>query len=64
MNELARLKKEVEKIEKQINSIEQRLSNKSFVKKAPESVVANFKKSLQENIDKRDKIRKTIKDLS
>ncbi|NIM15844.1 MAG: valine--tRNA ligase [Candidatus Aminicenantes bacterium] len=64
LNELARLKKEVEKIEKQINSIEQRLSNESFVNKAPESVVANFKKSLQENIDKRDKIRKTIKDLS
>jgi valyl-tRNA synthetase len=64
LNELARLKKEVEKIEKQINSTEQRLSNKSFVKKAPGSVVANFKKSLQENIDKRDKIRKTINDLS
>jgi len=64
LNELSRLKKELEKIEKQVKSIEQRLSNKNFIKKAPESVAANFKRSLQENIDKRDKIRKTVNDLS
>jgi valyl-tRNA synthetase len=64
MNELARLKKELEKIDKLIKSTEQKLANKSFVDKAPENVVADFKTSLQESIDKRDKIRKTIKDLS
>ncbi|MCP5101809.1 MAG: valine--tRNA ligase, partial [bacterium] len=64
LQELARLKKDVEKLENQINSLETKLSNEGFIKKAPEAVVATFKKNLQENIDKRDKIRKTINDLS
>jgi valyl-tRNA synthetase len=64
INELARLKKEVEKLENQINNLEKKLSNQAFVGKAPEAVVANFKKNLLENTDKRDKIRKTINDLS
>jgi valyl-tRNA synthetase len=63
-NELARLKKESEKLDKQIDSLEKKLSNEGFISKAPEHVVANFKKNLQENIDKREKIRKTIDDLS
>jgi valyl-tRNA synthetase len=63
-NELTRLKKELEKSDKQIAGLENKLSNEGFVSKAPEHVVANFKKNLQENIDKRDKIRKTIDDLS
>jgi valyl-tRNA synthetase len=64
LNELARLEKEWEKLKKQVDNLEKKLSNKSFVDKAPESVVSNFKKNLHENIDKRDKIQKTINDLS
>jgi len=64
LNELARLQKEFEKLERQVEGLEKKLSNKGFVNKAPESVVANFKKNLQEIIDKRDKISKTIDDLS
>jgi len=64
LNELSRLKKEYDKMEKQILSLEQKLDNKGFVDKAPAEVVSNFKKNLQENMDKRDKIRKTIDDLS
>jgi valyl-tRNA synthetase len=64
LNEIVRLKKELEKSDKQITGLENKLSNEGFVSKAPEHVVANFKKNLQEHIDKRDKIRKTIDDLS
>ena len=64
LNELTRLKKELEKLENQVTHLEKKLSNESFVNKAPESVVSNFKKNLQESIDKRDKIRNTISDLS
>ena len=64
LNELNRLKKEAEKLDKQIVSLENKLGNQGFISKAPEHVVANFKKNLQENMDKRDKLRKTIDDLS
>jgi valyl-tRNA synthetase len=64
LNELTRLKKELEKLKNQVNNLEKKLSNESFVNKAPDSVVSNFKKNLRENIEKRDKIRKTINDLS
>ncbi|MCP4146890.1 MAG: valine--tRNA ligase, partial [bacterium] len=64
LNELTRLKKEFDKLENQVNGLEKKLSNENFISKAPEHVVANFKKNLQENIDKRDKIKKTIDDLS
>jgi len=64
LNELTRLKKELEKLKNQVTHLEKKLSNESFVNKAPESVVSNFKKNLQESIDKRDKIRNTISDLS
>ncbi|MGE5340190.1 MAG: valine--tRNA ligase [Candidatus Omnitrophota bacterium] len=63
-DELNRLKKELEKTEGQIDSLEKKLSNEGFISKAPEAVVTNFKKNLQEHIDRRDKIRKTVHDLS
>ncbi|UCH96845.1 MAG: class I tRNA ligase family protein [Candidatus Aminicenantes bacterium] len=64
LKELARLKKELEKIEKRITPMEKKLSNDKFVNKAPGSEVLNLKKNLQENIDKQNKIQKTINDLS
>ncbi len=62
--ELERLKKELRKTEDLIVSIEKRLENKNFVKKAPSDIVNGFKKTLQESVDKKSKIEKTISDLS
>lgn len=64
LSELNRLKKEAEKLDKQIVSLESKLGNKGFISKAPEQVVSNFKKNLQEHMDKREKLLKTIDDLS
>ncbi|MEN8153104.1 MAG: valine--tRNA ligase [Acidobacteriota bacterium] len=62
--ELERLKKEFKKTDSMIISIESKLSNENFTKRAPEKIVNGFKKTLQESIDKKTKIEKTIKDLS
>lgn len=64
LKELARLKKELEKIENQVNDLEKKLSNDGFVKENPGPVVLNLKKNLQETIDQQNKIQKTICDLS
>ncbi len=64
VKELKRLKKEVDKAENQIKKLGEKLSNKEFVTKAPELIVIDFKKNLQVLIDKREKIQKTISDLS
>jgi len=64
LSELKRLKKENQKIENQINNIESKLMNKHFMEKAPDTIISNFKKNLQESIEKKEKIQKTIRDLS
>jgi valyl-tRNA synthetase len=64
LQELTRLKKELEKIENQVNDLEKKLSNHGFVKKTPGPVVLSLKKNLQETIDQQNKIQKTIHDLS
>lgn len=64
LNELSRLNKEITKLDGKIKSIEDKLSNKNFINKAPEKVVLNFKKNLQESIDRRNKLKKTLEDLS
>jgi valyl-tRNA synthetase len=64
LKELTRLKKELKKIENQVNQLEKKLSNNRFVNKAPKAEVLNLKKNLQETIDRRNKIQKTTDDLS
>ena len=64
LEELKRLKKEFDKVKNQIKKLGENLSNKDFVTKAPESIVSDFKKNLQVFIDKKEKIQKTISDLS
>ena len=61
---LNRLKKELGKIETQVNDLEKKLSNDRFVKRTPGPMVLNLKKKLQETIDQRNKIQKNINDLS
>ena len=46
--EIERLQKQAEKLSKELDGLEKRLSNKSFVDKAPEKVVAEVKASAKE----------------
>jgi len=62
--EIERLKKELKKISDLINNIENRLKNSKFIQKAPVDIVNGFKKTLHESIDKKEKIEKTLSDLT
>ncbi len=62
--ETARLQKELKNIENEIRRSEGMLSNPGFVAKAPEALVESEKKKLAENRLKREKLLKSIQDLS
>ena len=62
--ELQRLRGEQDKLNKLIGQMESKLSSGGFAEKAPAEVIQNFKKNLQEYIEKKEKISKTIDDLS
>jgi valyl-tRNA synthetase len=62
--ELQRLRGEDDKLGKLIGQMEGKLNSGGFVEKAPAEVIQNFKKNLQEYIEKKAKISKTIDDLS
>jgi valyl-tRNA synthetase len=62
--ELQRLSGEHDKLGKLIAQMEGKLSNSEFVGKAPAEIIQSFKKNLQEYIEKKAKIGKTIDDLS
>ena len=62
--ELQRLRGEHDKLAKLIAQMEGKLSGGGFADKAPAEVIQNFKKNLQEYIEKKAKISKTIDDLS
>ncbi len=62
--ELQRLTGEHDKLGKLIAQMEGKLSGSGFADKAPAEIIQNFKKNLQEYIEKKDKISKTIDDLS
>ncbi len=64
LKELSRLKKEWGKIGNQVNDLEKKLANDRWVRKTPGPIVLDLKKNLQETIDRRNKIQKTINDLS
>jgi len=64
LRELQRLHGEHDKLAKLIGQMEGKLSGSGFVDKAPAEVIQNFKKNLQEYIEKKAKIGKTIDDLS
>jgi len=61
--ECARLKKELEKYEKNIANAEKQLSNPGFVAKAPAHVVDGLRKQKEENESLRDKNRKKSDEL-
>jgi valyl-tRNA synthetase len=62
--ELQRLGGEHDKLSKLIGQMESKLSGGGFAEKAPAEIIQNFKKNLQEHIEKKVKISKTIDDLS
>jgi valyl-tRNA synthetase len=64
LRELQRLHGEHDKLSRQISQMESKLSGSGFIDKAPAEIILNFKKSLQEYIEKKAKIGKTIDDLS
>jgi len=63
-HELQRLRGEHDKLARLIEQMEAKLAGGGFADKAPAEVIQNFKKNLQETIEKRAKISKTIDDLS
>jgi len=64
ITELNRLNKERENLEIRIKDMEKKLSDNRFLKKTPHPTIRGLKKKLQEVIGKRNKIQKTIDDLS
>ncbi len=62
--ELQRLRGEHDKLGKLVAQMEAKLGSSGFVEKAPAEVIQNFKKNLQETIERMAKIKKTIDDLS
>lgn len=62
--EQTRLGKSLEKLEKEIASVSGRLSNKNFVSKAPEHVIAENKKGLEEAEQKAEKLKQALERLA
>ncbi len=62
--ELVRLEKERDEISKYISSLNKRLSNQSFVDKAPEEVVEKEKERLQRSNDRETRINEILATLS
>lgn len=62
--EISRLEGELEKLEKEIYKCTTKLSNTNFVERAPEEVIDKEKRTLDENIEKRDRIRENLTSLS
>lgn len=61
--ERARLKKEIEKVETEIEKIKKKLSNENFLEKAPEEVVAEQKSRQAEAEDAHEKLMLALKQL-
>ncbi|PLV57190.1 valine--tRNA ligase [Thermotoga sp. SG1] len=61
--EKERLKQNMEKIKKEIDRLEKKLSNKDFLEKAPEEVVEETKERLESNIERIKRLEAILKDL-
>ncbi|QSS99125.1 valine--tRNA ligase [Pontibacillus sp. ALD_SL1] len=61
--EIARLQKEREKWDSEVQLVQKKLSNDKFVNKAPEHIVQAERDKEQDYIDKRDKVDARIKEL-
>ncbi|MEH7094743.1 valine--tRNA ligase [Neobacillus vireti] len=61
--EIARLNKELDRLNKEVDRVQKKLSNEGFMKKAPESVVAEERAKEKDYIEKRDIVEARIKEL-
>lgn len=62
--EVARLKKQLDVIEKGVSNIVKKLSNEGFIRKAPADIVAGEEKRKAELLEKREKLQSLIETLS
>ncbi|HRW30371.1 MAG TPA: hypothetical protein P5227_10270, partial [Emcibacteraceae bacterium] len=62
--EKARLSKNLEKLEKEIAAVAGRLNNENFVAKAPDHVIAENKKGLEDAREKAEKINQALERLA
>ncbi|XJZ26385.1 valine--tRNA ligase [Bacillota bacterium Lsc_1132] len=61
--EIARLEKEVEKLNKEVERVQKKLGNEGFMKKAPETVIAEERAKEKDYIEKRSIVEARIKEL-
>ncbi|ULT55844.1 valine--tRNA ligase [Neobacillus drentensis] len=61
--EIARLNKELDRLNKEVDRVQKKLSNEGFMKKAPESVVAEERAKEKDYLEKRDIVEARIKEL-
>lgn len=61
--EIARLKKEWEKWNKEVERVQKKLSNENFVKKAPQKVVEEERQKEKDYLEKRKAVEERIKEL-
>ncbi|QCJ43639.1 valine--tRNA ligase [Bacillus sp. S3] len=61
--EIARLEKEYDKLNKEVERVQKKLSNEGFMKKAPESVVAEERAKEKDYLEKRGIVEARIKEL-
>jgi valyl-tRNA synthetase len=61
--EIARLEKELDKLTKEVDRVQKKLSNEGFIKKAPESVIAEERAKEQDYLEKRAAVEARINEL-
>ncbi len=61
--EIGRLKGELEKLNKEVERVQKKLSNEGFVSKAPEKVVEEERQKEKDYLDKRAKIQERLQEL-
>ncbi|MFE8703428.1 valine--tRNA ligase [Cytobacillus sp. FJAT-54145] len=61
--EIARLKKEYDKLDKEVERVQKKLSNEGFVSKAPEKVIEEEKAKEKDYLEKRAAVEARIKEL-
>ena len=63
LDERARLEKELEKFDKEVERVQKKLSNQGFVAKAPAAVIEGERAKEQDYLEKREAVRQRLADL-
>ena len=61
--EIARLEKELEKLNKEVKRVQKKLSNESFVSKAPEAVVEEEREKEKDYLEKRSIVQTRLEEI-